>query len=100
MIDLKKLQKQIWQNKVDKKFNTDNVNLEFNFLQGEVAEAFEAYHKSKPDLGEELADVAIYLLGISEMLGVNLEDEILKKVKKNKKRKYKKIQGANRRVSN
>ena len=31
-------------------------------------------------MGEELADVAIYLLGLSEILNIDLEDEILKKV--------------------
>ena len=40
-----------------------------------MAEAYEAYRK-KNDLGEELADVAIYLLGISEILGISLYKEI------------------------
>ena len=30
-------------------------------------------------MGEELADVAIYLLGLLEILGIDLEDEIQKK---------------------
>lgn len=58
-----------------------------------MSEAFHAYYKKLPDLGEELADVAIYPLGLSEMLGLDLEDEILKKVSKNKLREYKKIDG-------
>ena len=37
-----------------------------------MAEAYEAYRKKKNDLGEELADVVIYLSGISETInGVN-----------------------------
>lgn len=52
----------------------------------------------KDDLGEELADVAIYLLGLSEILKIDLEDEILKKVYKNSKREYKIINGINTRV--
>ena len=32
-------------------------------LQGEMAEAFDVWRKGRDDLGEELADVAIYLLG-------------------------------------
>ena len=83
MIDLKKLQKEIFQNKLDQGFNTTDVNLEFNYTYGELAEAFEAYRKKKPDLAEEVADVVIYLIGLSEILGIDLEDEILKKVKKN-----------------
>ena len=62
MIDLKNLQKEIYQNKVDKGFNVTDVNKEFCLTYGEVAEAYEAWRKKKDDLGEELADVAIYLL--------------------------------------
>ena len=98
-MDLKKVQKEVWENKVNKGFNTTNVELEFCLLYGEVAEAVDAYRKKKDDLNEELADIAIYLLGISEMLGYDLEDEIVKKVSKNKKRVYKKIDGVNVRVS-
>ena len=98
-MNLKKVQKEVWENKVNKGFNTTNVELEFCLLYEEVAEAFDAYRKKKDDLNEELADIAIYLLGISEMLGYDLEDEIVKKVSKNKKRVYKKIDGVNVRVS-
>ena len=98
MVDLNKLQKQIYQNKVDKGFNVTDVNKEFCLTYGEIAEAYEAYRKKKEDLGEELADVAIYLLGLSEILGINLEEEITKKVYKNSKREYKIIDGVNTRV--
>ena len=77
-MDLKKLQKEIYQNKVDKGFNTTDVNKEFCLLYGEVGEAYDAYRKGKDDLGEELADIAIYLLGLSEILGKDLEEEIKK----------------------
>lgn len=49
-------------------------------------------------MGEELADVAIYLLGISEILGIDLEQEILKKIEKNRKRVYQKVNGVNIKV--
>lgn len=55
--------------------------------------------KKKDDLNEELADIAIYLMGLSEMLGFDLEDEIMKKVFKNEKRVYKNVDGTNIRVS-
>ena len=96
---MKEMQKEIWQNKVNKGFNTTDVNKEFCLLYGEVAEAYDAYRKKKDDLNEELADIAIYLMGLSEMLGFNLEDEITKKVNKNKKRVYKKVDGVNVRIS-
>lgn len=98
-MSLKQIQKEVWQNKINKGFNTTNVEKEFCLLYGEVAEAFDAYRKKKDDLNEELADIAIYLLGLSEMLGFDLEDEIMKKVSKNKKRIYKNIDGINIRVS-
>lgn len=98
-MDMKKMQKDIWQNKVKKGFNTTDVNKEFCFLYGEVAEAHDAYRKKKDDLGAELADVAIYLMGLSEMLGFDLEDEIISKVSKNSKRVYKNIDGVNVRIS-
>ena len=92
-MDLKKLQKEIYQNKVDKGFNTTDVNKEFCLLYGEVGEANDAYRKGKDDLGEELADIAIYLLGLSEILGKDLEEEIKNKVQINKNRKYKDVNG-------
>ena len=98
MIDLKKTQKEIYQNKVNKGFNVTNIDEEFCLTYGEIAEAYEAWRKKKDDLGEELADVAIYLLGLSEILGIDLEDEIQKKVYKNSKREYKIINGVNTRV--
>ncbi len=98
MIDLKKLQKQIYQNKLDKKFNVTDIAKEFCFTHEELSEAYRAYYKKLPDVGEELADVVIYLLGLAEILGVDLENEILEKVEKNKKRVYKKINGVTVRV--
>ncbi|MDD2477317.1 MAG: MazG-like family protein [Dysgonamonadaceae bacterium] len=98
MIDLKKIQKDIFQNKLNKGFNTTDINKEFCFTYGELSEAYDAYRKKKDDLGEELADVAIYLMGLSEMLGFDLEEEIAKKVVKNEKRKYESINGVNTRI--
>ncbi|MEK7461409.1 MAG: hypothetical protein AAB647_04330 [Patescibacteria group bacterium] len=92
-MDLQKLQKEIFENKIAKGFNTTDVGLEFSLTHEELSEAFHAYRKKLPDLGEELADVAIYLMGLSAILNINLEDEILKKVEKNKRREYKKING-------
>ena len=97
-MNMKEMQKEIWQNKINKGFNTTDVNKEFCLLHGEVSEAYEAWKKKKDDLGEELADIAIYLMGLSEMLGFDLEYEIINKVKKNEKRVYKKIDGVNVRI--
>ena len=47
MVDLKELQKKIYQNKVDKKFNLTNIPQEICYLHGEVTETFEAWNKQK-----------------------------------------------------
>lgn len=99
MIDLKAVQKEIYQNKLAKGFNVTDVNKEFCLLYGEVAEAYEAYRKKKDDLGEELADIAIYLLGLSEIIGIDFEDELMKKIAKNKNRTYKNVDGVLLKVS-
>lgn len=95
---ISKLQQEVWQNKLDKGFNTSDINLEFNFTYAELTEAFQAYRKKLPDLGEELADVVIYILGLASMLNINLEQEIEKKVARNKNRQYKKVDGVNIRI--
>lgn len=93
MIDLKDLQKKIYQNKLDKGFNVTDIYKEFCYLHEELSEAFQAYNKKLPDLGEELADVMIYLLGLAEILDLDLEHELLNKIDKNAKREYKTIDG-------
>jgi NTP pyrophosphatase (non-canonical NTP hydrolase) len=97
-MDFTKLQKQIWENKLNKGFNTTNVELEFCLLYGELNEAFQAYLKKKEDLAEEIADVAIYLFALAKMLDIDIEKEILAKVEKNERREYKKINGVTTRT--
>jgi len=98
MVDLKKLQKEIYQNKIDKEFNVTDVAMEFLLTHEELSEAYRAYHKKLPDVGEELADVAIYLLGLSEILNIDLENEIIKKIEKNKNRVYRQLNGVSVRI--
>jgi len=99
MINMKEVQKRIYQNKLAKGFNVTDIYREFCYLHGELTEACEAYMQKKDDLGEELADVAIYLLGLAEILGINLEEEINKKMDKNEKRQYIQKDGVNIRIS-
>ena len=95
MVDLKELQRVIYQNKVDHGFNTTDMRLEVCYLHNEVVEVFRAWENYKDrndgdtsDIAEEMADVAIYLLGFAEMVGVDLEPAILAKIEKNRRRKY------------
>ena len=87
-MELAEMQKAVYQNKLDKGFNVTDVNKEFCLLYGEVAEAYEAWRKKQDSVGEELADVAIYLLGLAEILGVDLGTEIEQKMSVNKDRRY------------
>jgi len=90
MISLNELQKEIMRNKLEKGFNTTDVALEFCRAHEELSEAFSKYNRNQPGVAEEFADVAIFLLGMAEILGFDLEKELLAKIEKNKKRKYKK----------
>ena len=56
-----------------------------------MAEAFDAWRKGRDNFGEELADVAIYLLSLAEMTGTDLQDEIEAKVAKNAARVYRRL---------
>lgn len=98
MVNLKELQKDVYKNKIDKGFNVTDINKEFCLTYGELAEAYETWRKNKDDLGEEIADVVIYLLGLSEILNIDLENEILKKINKNRHRECKIIDGVNTRT--
>ena len=98
-MNLKAVQQEIYQNKVDKHWNISNIETELCLMQGEIAEFYEAYRKHLPSIGEELADVAIYLLGIAEILHLDLEKEIEGKMRVNRRRQYTQIDGVSTRIS-
>ncbi|HKS47095.1 MAG TPA: MazG-like family protein [Amycolatopsis sp.] len=100
-MDIRDAQKQTWDNKVAKEFNTSDVALEFGLLTAEVGEAFTAWRKHLPDFGEELADVVLYVMAIAEMNGIDLDTEIDRKIAKNARRTYERDEhGVLHRVSN
>lgn len=90
MVDLNELQKEVMRNKLEKGFNTTDVALEFCRAHEELSEAFSKFSKNQDGVAEEFADVAVFLLGMSEILGFDLEKELVRKVEINKNRKYKK----------
>jgi NTP pyrophosphatase (non-canonical NTP hydrolase) len=90
MVNLKELQKEVMRNKVEKGFNTTDVASEFCRAYEELSEAFSKFNKNQPGVVEEFADVMIFILGMSEILGFDLEKELIRKIEINKKRKYKK----------
>ncbi len=90
MIDLKELQKEVIRNKKEKGFNMTDTALEFCRAHEELSEAFSKYNKNQSGVVEEFADVMIFILGMCETMGFDLEKELIAKIEKNKKRKYKK----------
>lgn len=87
-MDFADAQSRAWANKVAKGFNVTDVPMEFGLLVEEIGEAFSAWRKGRPDLGGELADVAIFLLGLAEMTGVDLGAEVGAKLAANEARAY------------
>ena len=99
-MEIREAQKLAWDNKITKGFNTADVPLEFGLLTAEVGEAFTAWRKRLDDFGEELADIAIYLMAIAQMNGIDLDTEVTRKLAKNATRSYKRnTEGALIRVS-
>jgi NTP pyrophosphatase (non-canonical NTP hydrolase) len=88
-IDLKELQKEVMRNRKEKGFSND-IPSDFCRAYEELSEAFSKYNKGQNGVAEEFADVIIFLLGMSYNLGFDLEKELIAKIKKNKKRKYRK----------
>lgn len=91
MIDLIKLQKEVMRNKIEKGFNTTDIAMEFCRAHEELSEAYSKFSKNEDGVDEEFADVAIFVLGMCEILGFDLEEALEKKIEKNKNRKYQKV---------
>ncbi|SOD64413.1 MazG-like family protein [Streptomyces zhaozhouensis] len=87
-MDIASAQRLAWENKQAKGFNTTDVALEFGLLTAEVSEAFTAWCRKEDGLGEELADVFLYLTALAEMNGVDLAAEVVAKIDKNARRVY------------
>lgn len=97
-MQVREMQAEAYRNKLEKGFNVTDVSKEFCLLYGEVAEAYEAWRKKKDSAGEELADIMIYLLGISEIIGIDLQSEVENKILINKSRRYEHVDGVLRRL--
>ncbi len=84
MIDLLKLQRTIYQNKVNRNFNVSDVGKEIVLMVEELGELANAYKRSdkrpapdiseKADMVDAIGDLMIYCLGLCEMLQVSSEE--------------------------
>jgi NTP pyrophosphatase (non-canonical NTP hydrolase) len=67
-----------------------NIAISLSLEAGEVLEHFQ-WHDEVPDhdeLSGELADVALYLLQLASVTGIDLEQAILEKLKRNQGRTW------------
>lgn len=95
-MDLCKLQKEIYQNKIDRGFNVTDVGKEIVLMVEELGELARAYKNSdkKPareisnrdEMVDAVGDLMIYCLGLCEMFGANSEEVLEKIVENNRKR--------------
>jgi len=79
-MDLTLVAKLLYQNKLDKGYNTSDIEQEMCNIAGEVLEAAIAYRTGDGTVGEELADIILYTLGLAELLGVDAEAEVARKL--------------------
>jgi 8-oxo-dGTP diphosphatase len=80
-----------WYEKDSKRPQTPrNLAISLSLEAAEILEHFQFTEqiKDREELGSELADVALYLLQLSSVSGIDLEEAILKKIEVNKMRQW------------
>ena len=97
-MNLQELQKEIFQNKTNRKFNTTDVGKEIILMTEELGELARAYKNSnkkqaseinnREEIIDAIGDLMIYCFGLCEMLGVKSEDVLKKIVENNKNRTH------------
>lgn len=90
-MEIRLAQKLAWANKIDKGFNTTDVPLEFCLLNSEVSEAFDAWRRGRADVAEELADIVIFVFGLAQMIGADLQEAVEAKIAVNASRRYRRL---------
>ena len=94
MIDLNGLTKQLGDYR--RKNCLPQGNYEYSFLRavGETIEAYEAHRRGDNiNLGEELADAIIFILDVADQKDIDIEQALLKKFERIKRRHYVKHNG-------
>jgi NTP pyrophosphatase (non-canonical NTP hydrolase) len=87
---IQELQKEIYQNKVNRGFNTTDVGKEIILMTEELGELAKAYKKeNKEELIDAIGDLMVYCLGLCEILKVDCEEVLKQIVENNKKREHK-----------
>ncbi len=89
-MDILKTQKEIFENKVRRNFNTTDIGKEIVLMTEELGEFAKAYkHNDKNEMADAIGDLMVYCLGLCEIMQVNSEEIISKIVENNKTRSHK-----------
>lgn len=89
MLNLSKAQKEIFENKKRKGFNTTDVGKEIVLMTEELGELAKAFkNKNKNDMSDAVGDLMVYCLGLCEILNVNSEELVENIVKQNETRAH------------
>lgn len=97
-MNLLELQKEIYQNKVNRGFNITDVGKEIILMAEELGELAKAYKNSdkkeakeinnKNEMIDAVGDLMVYCLGLCEMFGVSGEEVLKKIIESNKNRTH------------
>ncbi|HIH32018.1 TPA: hypothetical protein HA235_04895 [Candidatus Woesearchaeota archaeon] len=72
------LQKQIYNNKIERKFNVTDIGKELNLMSEELSELSEAMDNNNLEgIIDAVGDLFIYVLGLCEMFKVNSDEKIM-----------------------
>lgn len=97
-MNLSQLQKEIYQNKVNRGFNVTDIGKEIILMTEELGELAKAYKNSdkkpareinnKEAILDAIGDIMIYCLGLCAILGVNSQEVLGNIVRNNKLRNH------------
>ena len=93
-MEIREAQQRAHANAVKRGWDKTPVDTYFCLTYGELAEAFQARKENNiAELGDELADVLIYTVGIAAKFDIDIDAAVLKKIQRNENREYKKVNG-------
>jgi predicted house-cleaning noncanonical NTP pyrophosphatase (MazG superfamily) len=75
-MDIRSAQKIAGDAKLTNVSQTNDASLEFRLLSGAVVTALGAWQERRQEMTEELADAVIFLLGLAQMVGSDLQDVV------------------------
>jgi NTP pyrophosphatase (non-canonical NTP hydrolase) len=98
MIDLARLQREVYRNKVARNFNVTDVGKEIVLMVEELGELAHAYKNSdkqpaptishKDEMVDAIGDLMVYCLGLCEMLQVDAGEVLTTIIERNRTRTH------------